>query len=210
MYIDKQALNDLEERYRVALVNSLSGFKSANLVGTAGADGQTNLAIVSSVFHLGADPALMGFISRPPSVDRHTLENIEALGEYTLNHVHADIVEAAHQTSARYPREQSEFDAVGLTPMPAQTLAAPYVAESRVRLGMRLCEMKPVEVNNTVMVIGEIVEIHVPDSAVGDDGFIDLEGLGTVAVSGLDSYHRTEKVSRLSYAKPGRPPREVS
>lgn len=209
MYIDKQALQALEQRYRISLVNSLSGFKSANLVGTAGTDGQTNLAIVSSVFHLGADPALMGFISRPPSVDRHTLENIEALGEYTLNHVHADIVEAAHQTSARYPREQSEFAAVGLTEMPAQTLAAPYVAESRVRLGMRLCEMKPVEVNNTVMVIGEIVEIHVPDSAVGEDGFIDLEGLGTVAVSGLDSYHRTAKVSRLSYAKPDRPPRKV-
>jgi len=210
MYIDKQGLAGLEKRRRAALVNSLSGFKSANLVGTASADGETNLAIVSSVFHLGADPALMGFISRPPSVDRHTLENIEALGEYTLNHVHADIVHAAHQTSARYPREVSEFAATGLTPLAAQTLRVPYVAESRVRLGLTLCEMKPVEVNNTVMVIGEIVEIHVPDSAVVEDGFIDLETLGTVAISGLDSYHRTEKVSRLSYAKPDRPPREIS
>ena len=59
MIIKADDLAQMEKRYRAQLINSLSGIKSANLVGTINKDRQTNLSIVSSVFHLGADPALM-------------------------------------------------------------------------------------------------------------------------------------------------------
>ena len=54
-------------------------------------------------------------IIRPNSVNRHTLENIMETNCYTINHINKDIYKKAHQTSARYPKEISEFDAVGLT-----------------------------------------------------------------------------------------------
>ncbi|MGO3346471.1 MAG: hypothetical protein ACTIM4_14665 [Marinomonas sp.] len=57
-HFDLQSLSEMTSRYRTQLINSLSGFKSANLIGTCNAQGQTNLAIFSSVFHLGASPAL--------------------------------------------------------------------------------------------------------------------------------------------------------
>ncbi|MCJ8275234.1 MAG: flavin reductase family protein, partial [Bdellovibrionales bacterium] len=59
--------HDYNKRAWIKLVNSLSGFKSANLVGTQSKDGQTNLAMFSSFFHLGANPPLMGFVLRPHS-----------------------------------------------------------------------------------------------------------------------------------------------
>ena len=62
MFFNTQSLNELEQRYRAHLINSLSGFKSANLLGTVDKNGQENLSIVSSVFHLGANPALLGMI----------------------------------------------------------------------------------------------------------------------------------------------------
>ena len=65
-------------------INSLSGYKSANLVGTADHQGRHNLAIVSSVVHLGAQPPLVGMIMRPDVVERHTLANIRETGWYTL------------------------------------------------------------------------------------------------------------------------------
>ena len=114
MHFTKQAISDLENRYRAHLINSLSGFKSANLVGTQDCNGQTNLAIVSSVFHLGAHPPLVGMIIRPHSVPRHTLENLLATKHYTINHVNKDIYDKAHQTSARYDKDESEFDATAL------------------------------------------------------------------------------------------------
>ena len=209
MKLHTSDLAALPKRQRAAFINSLSGYKSANLVGSRNAEGHTNLAIVSSVFHLGADPALMGFISRPPSVDRHTLNNIEATGFYSLNHVHEDIVEPAHQTSARYPEDVSEFEATGLSPLMGDICKAPFVGESRIRLGMALREMKSIELNGTVLVIGEIIEIHLPEGAMGEDGFVDIEAHGTVAVSGLDSYHAGQKLCRLSYAKPDQPLRKL-
>lgn len=194
-------IEKLPQRYRVNLINSLSGFKSANLIGTVSESGHTNLSIISSAFHLGADPALLGFISRPHSVDRHTLENLLKTKSYTLNHVHEGMIDAAHQTSARYPQEESEFDATGLTPYWVEGMTAPFVEQSHVRIGLRYIEHHTL-LNNTVMVIGEIVTIEVPEASLGEDGLVDMTKTNTVAVSGLDTYHAPQKVKRLSYAKP--------
>lgn len=34
------------------------------------------------------------------------------------------------------------------------------------------------------------------------DGYVDIESLDLVTISGLDSYHSTQRLHRLSYAKP--------
>ncbi len=203
MRLKAEDIAKLEQRIRAHLINSLSGFKSANLLGTINQQGQTNLCIVSSVFHLGAHPPLMGLIFRPNTVPRHSLENILSTGEFTLNHVHTEIYQQAHQTSARYPREQSEFKACGLTEQYG-SLKAPFVRESHVKIGLKLEQHIPLTLNQTEMVIGRIVEVDYPDSAVKTDGHLDLESCETVAISGLDSYHQTQKLARLSYAKPYR------
>jgi len=93
----------MEKRNRTRLINSLSGFKSINLCGTISKEGITNLSLISSVVHIGADPALMGFIMRPVTVRRDTHNNILETGHYTFNHLNAGIYKKAHQTSARYP-----------------------------------------------------------------------------------------------------------
>ncbi|RHW77884.1 flavin reductase family protein [Colwellia sp. RSH04] len=195
-------LTSMESRYRAQLINSLSGFKSANLIGTIDNQGQTNVAIFSSVFHLGASPALTGFIIRPHSVDRHTLENIEQTQSYTINQVGQKFWPAAHQTSARYAKNECEFEQTGLSKTFIDGIKAPFVAESLLKYALTLKEIVPITLNNTLMVIGEITNILCEDSAITDDGYIDIESLGTVAISGLDSYHESQRLSRLSYAKP--------
>ena len=114
--LDRGGIDALPQRHRVRLVNSLSGFKSANLVGTADGEGRTACCIVSSVVHLGSNPALLGVVFRPPGDDSHNYHNLAATGYFTLSHITVDIHEEAHQTSARYAAGVSEFEAVGLTP----------------------------------------------------------------------------------------------
>ena len=75
-YFTSKDILEMETRFRAAFINSLSGFKSASLIGSVDKDGNTNLAIFSSVVHLGSNPALIAFINRPDSTSRHTLENI--------------------------------------------------------------------------------------------------------------------------------------
>jgi flavin reductase (DIM6/NTAB) family NADH-FMN oxidoreductase RutF len=202
MFFNTQSLNELEQRYRAHLINSLSGFKSANLLGTVDKHGQENLSIVSSVFHLGANPALLGMIIRPHSVPRHSFENLLETGFYTLNHVNDSIVTQAHQTSARYEKEQSEFTETGLTAEYLNDFKAPFVKESKIKMGLKLVSEQVIELNQTHLVIGEIIALHCPESIIQADGFIDLEAAKTVAITGLDSYHTTSKINRLSYAKP--------
>jgi len=184
------------------MINSLSGFKSANLVGTCNGDQLNNLAIFSSVVHLGSSPALVGFITRPDSVERHTLENIKRTQRYTINQVNESFWRKAHQTSARYEANECEFMKTGLTAEYVDKINAPFVKESSLKYALILKEIIPIELNGTLLVIGEITDIFCAEHAVKADGYIDLEALNTITITGLDSYHTSNRLSRVSYAKP--------
>jgi flavin reductase (DIM6/NTAB) family NADH-FMN oxidoreductase RutF len=202
IHFTNQQIAETEERKRTALVNSLSGFKSLNLIGTVNKYGQTNLAVFNSVMHIGANPSLMGFISRPDSVERHTLENIQQTGYYTINHVNKEIFEKAHQTSARYKREQSEFEASGLTAEYRNNFSAPFVQESSIQIGLILKEIVSVKSNGTHLIVGEITDLYFPEEIWDETGILDIEKAGTVAGSSLDGYHTTQLLKRMKYAKP--------
>jgi len=207
---NKKDLEKFPQRERARFINSLSGFKSANLIGTIDPLDQTNLAIVSSVIHLGSRPPLMGMIMRPHKTSRHTLENIQATGFYTINHVPKEHYKQAHQTAAKYARTESEFASCGFTPEFVDGFVAPAVAESRLQMGLELAETLSIERNGTILVIGEVCWVQVSQSAVLEDGYIDIEQLGTVAISGLDGYHTTDKLARLHYAQPDQPVAEIN
>jgi flavin reductase (DIM6/NTAB) family NADH-FMN oxidoreductase RutF len=197
------AISEMEKQYRVHLINSLGGFKSVVLVGTADAQRNTNLAIFSSVFHIGANPPLMGLVFRPTPPERDTYNNILKTGFYTLNHLNESILTQAHQTSARYDKDISEFDETGLTAEYKSDFFAPFVAESHIQIGLAFREKIDIAINNTTLIIGEIVQLYVPENTIQPDGFLDLEQANTLTCSGLDSYHKTVQLDRLSYAKPG-------
>ena len=75
-YFDQKYLAGLDHLYRINLVNSSSGFKSANLIATKNKEGISNVAVFSSVIHLGSNPPLLGFVTRPTTVPRNTYKNI--------------------------------------------------------------------------------------------------------------------------------------
>jgi flavin reductase (DIM6/NTAB) family NADH-FMN oxidoreductase RutF len=199
----------MESRYRATLANSLSGYKPANLVATCSDSGQTNVAIMSSAVHLGSHPPLLAIVIRPDSAERHTLRNIVQTGYYTLNHVDAGMVPAAHQTAARYPQDVSEFGAAGLEEYWETDFPAPFVGGAPVRLGLKLREHHHLAINDTNLVIGEVVLALLPAAAVAADGALDINALGSVAISGLDTYHRGERLQRMAYAKPDQHPLTV-
>ena len=209
MKITNENILQFEKLYRTNFVNSLPGFKSANLIGTISKDGKTNLAIFSSVIHVGANPPLVGMLVRPASVPRHTYTNIKETNFFTINHINKEIYKQAHQTSARYDKDISEFDECDLTPEYSETIKAPYVKESKIKIGCRFVEEHLIKSNDTIFLVGEILEVIIPDGSLLSDGYVDIEKAETIAISGLDSYHETKKISRLSYAKPGVEPKEI-
>jgi len=197
--LDLQAM----DRYqRANFVNCLGGFKPATLIVTQNQSGLSNVALFTNIVHLGADPALIGFINRPKEATPHTLANIESTGFFTMNHVGIDQLEAAHQTSAKYPDGVSEFDHVALTEHARLEFSVPFVAGSPVQLGMKLVDIMPIKHNGTYLVIGELACAFLDESHVATDGFIDLAEAGSLAVSGLQGYYQPKFLQKLGYARP--------
>ena len=202
MIINKDDIEQFEQRYRTAFINSLAGFRQAVLVGTKSSVGDSNLAIFSSLTHLGANPPLFGLINRPDSVQRDTLQNILETKEYTLNYIRSAQYEKAHQTSARYGKGVSEFEKVGLDELYYPFCKAPFVKDAVVKIAMKLEEIIPIPINGTVLIVGSIVQVVMDDEMIEDDGFIDLSKKDVIISQGLDAYFISKPIGRLPYAKP--------
>ncbi len=195
-----------ERFYRANFINSLTGFKSASLIGTINAQGVPNLGMFSSIVHIGSDPALIGYINRPLAAAPHTLANIKANGFYTVNHIHASFVDKAHQTSAKYPDEVNEFTEVGLTEEYLEGINVPFVKESSIKYLLSLKEIIPITLNATFLVIGHLEQVLIdPSLQPTSDGFLHLDQAGSISSNGLDAYYKTELIDRYDYAKPGIP-----
>lgn len=193
---------ELEKRFRTNFINSLSGFKSLQLLGTTNQEGVSNLAVFNSIFHVGANPPYIGLVVRPDGPEHDTLKNILSQTYYTLNNVCEAFYQQAHQTSARYASGESEFTACGFQEDYIDDFPVPFVKESTIQIGLKLTEVLPVKTNGTTILIGEVVLIRLNKACLLEDGTVDLEAAGSITVAGLDSYHRTQKIGRLAYAKP--------
>jgi flavin reductase (DIM6/NTAB) family NADH-FMN oxidoreductase RutF len=200
MHYNKQDIADWDRILRLKIINSVTGIKPGNLIGTIGPDGTTNLAVFSSIVHLGSRPALLGFVSRPSTEEvGHTLQNIMKNGEYTINHIHPDITEQAHYTSAKFEKAVSEFDACGFDPEYIDGFKAPFVQQSHFKLGMQFTDALNIS-NGTKIVIGEIQHVILPDVDL-NGGDLDLEQTNSVGISGLNSYYELKKIAQHPFAR---------
>lgn len=195
-------INQLEHLYKINLINSCSGYKSANLIATKSANGQENVAVFSSVTHYGSSPAILGFVLRPTTVARNTYDNIKETGCYTINHIHQEILEDAHHTSAKYPKEISEFDQTALHPEYKDSFHAPFVKNCPVQIAMKYIEEYYIKANDTILVLGAIQELYIKEELLASDGFIDLEKGNIATINGLDGYKIPSNGIRLPYQRP--------
>jgi len=186
---------------RANFINTLTGFKSLSLIGTVNKAGESNVAVFSNIVHLGADPALIGFVNRPLAAAPHTLSNIQETGFFTVNLVTESMYKQAHQTSAKYANGVSEFEMTGLTEQFREGCSAPFVAESPVQYLLKLEQVIPIELNDTFFVIGSLQAAYVPVEIQEEDGFLDLAKAGILTSLGTSGYYKTEKIDNLPYAK---------
>lgn len=203
MHLTKSDIEQTERIKRLNIVNSVSGVKPANLIGTISDQGHPNLAIISSVIHLGSSPALLGFVMRPQhEVPKDTYQNVMACGYYTINHVPTSHVHQAHYTSAKFSTGVSEFDKCQFTEEYIKDFEAPFVKESPLKIGMKYLESVSIELNKTILIIGEIAHLMIPDHCMDEAGHLDLEMLGTAGISGLNTYYELARIGQFPYARP--------
>jgi flavin reductase (DIM6/NTAB) family NADH-FMN oxidoreductase RutF len=201
MYFSNEDIKNLPRIKRLNLINSVTGVKPANLIGTRSKE-NSNLAIISSIVHMSTNPPLLSFMLRPDhKVRRHTYENIKSEGFFTINSITDSFIEQAHYTSAKFDRKVSEFKECNLTEEYLSDFTSPFVKESSLKLGMSYVESVFIKSSNTVMVVGKIEHIYISEYAINKDGLVDLEVLKTVGISGLNSYYKLKKLADFPYAR---------
>jgi len=67
---------------------------------------------------------------------------------------------------------------------------------------MRFLEAIPIPLNGTVMVVGEIQHLVVPDASIEEQGHINLTTINNVGISGINSYYALNKIAQFPYARP--------
>jgi len=195
-------IQNLEKIFKINLINSCSGFKSANLLGSISEEGVSNVAVFSSVTHLGSKPPTLGFILRPTTVPRDTYKNIKDLGVFTINHIHEGIIEDAHHTSAKYPKDVSEFNMTGLQEEFKGAFKAPFVKGAPVQMSMKFIEEIYVPSNDVMLIVSQIQELYIDDELLQEDGLINLSKGNIAAINGLDTYAIPQFKTQLSYQRP--------
>ena len=200
---NSKQIQSLDKIFKINLINSCSGFKSANLLGSISNEGIPNVAVFSSVTHLGSSPPTLGFILRPTTVPRNTYKNIKESGVFTINHIYEDIIEDAHHTSAKYPDEVSEFTKTGLEEEFLGNFPAPFVKGAKIRLGCKFLNQYEIKENDTLLLVSAIEHVFIADEEIQqEDGWLKLENANTVTINGLDGYATTSLIERYAYARP--------
>ncbi len=202
--MDNYTLHDIykmERSFRTNLINSISGIKSANLIGTSNSEGLTNLAVFNSVMHIGANPPLLSIFVRPHKVERHTYENIKSTGYFTINAVNKSLLERAHLTSGKFAKEVSEFLMCDIKPSFSDVHPAPYVEESPIQIGLRMEEEYHINANQTILVIGRIIEIIFPKDGFGKDGQLAWKDLNLLGINGLSNYCEPSTFKSMPYVR---------
>jgi flavin reductase (DIM6/NTAB) family NADH-FMN oxidoreductase RutF len=206
MYLNKDSIQQLEKVDRLNLINSITGISPANLIGTISNDSIENLAIFSSVVHLGSNPPLMGFVLRPTKENtRDTYENIIETNKFTINHINSDMIERSHYTSVKFNKNESEFQKCRLKAEYLNNFLAPYVKDSYVKIGLNLEDIQLIKSNGCRLIIGRIERLYVPDSTIHKNGNIQLDLSNSIGVGGLNTYYNLDKIAEYPYARVNNP-----
>lgn len=198
----KNELKELDKIRRLNLINSCTGYKSANLIVTKSASGTSNVAVFSSVTHIGSNPPLLSFITRPLSVKRDTYNNIKNNNYFTVNHISESMIHDAHRTSASYDSAVSEFDKTNLKEEYKEHLEIAFVKDSPVQLYCKYVNEYYIKENDTVQIIAEIEHLFFEEQMLSKDYWLQLDKGNVITINGLDGYALPKIVDRFEYARP--------
>jgi len=174
---------------------------------TVDKDGHPNLAPFSFFNAFGAHPPTLIFSPARRATDmttKHTYQNVKQVPEVVINVVTYDMVHQTSLASTEYPKNVSEFEKAGFTPLPSEMVKPFRVKESPVQL-----ECKVVNVIQTGdqggagnLIICEILLMHINELILDKNGRIDQNKIDLVARMGGNYYCRASGNAIFEIEKP--------
>ena len=163
---------NLEYRDLFKLLSSTVTPRPLVLVSTIGKDGIFNTAPYALLTGVSVKPMLVGFSAlwKRDGQKKDTLVNIEFSRDFVLSVVTESLAELQNQASQEYPIDVDEFKEVGLTPVKADIVKSPMVAESPINMECRLVQILNFgDARRSSFIIGEVVRVHIKDEIYNGD-----------------------------------------
>ncbi|MVM31950.1 flavin reductase family protein [Spirosoma sp. HMF4905] len=194
-------------RYMISTI----GPRPIALASTIDAQGTINLSPFSFFNLFGYNPATLVFATtiNRHGHKKHTLLNLEEVGEVVINVVNYPMVEQISLASAEFERGVNEFEKAGFTAVPSERVRPPRVAESPASYE---CVVKQIINTNAQsdqdspgtghLVICEVVLAHFQESIFNDNGGIDQARIDLVGRLGGDWYSRTNADALFAVSRP--------
>lgn len=186
--------NDLDVAQRYKLLIGCVVPRPIAFVSTVSTGGAHNLAPFSFFNAVGSHPMTLMFCpaNSPEGEDKDTLRNAETranggTGEFVVNIVTESIIRQVAAAAEPLEHGDSEFELIGLTPVPSEKVAPPRVGESPVSFECETTQIvrtNPGEAAGGNIVIGRVVHIHIDDALVNERMHVDQEALSAVGRMG--------------------------
>lgn len=148
----------------------------AGLITSVAADGKPNIITLGEVFNLSIRrPVIVGIAIAKP---RYSHELIRTSGEFVVNLPTSRILEKVDRCGSVSGRQVDKFAAFGLTPLPAQVVKPPLIAECPVNIECKVIGIE--EIGDHDLFKGEVVAAHVDEALLDAEGRIRVEELDPV------------------------------
>lgn len=123
----------------------------------AGSCAKPNLITIAWAGTICSDPPMVSISVRP---SRYSHQQIKETGEFVVNLVDAELLQAADYCGVRSGRDEDKFAACALTAIPGETMKyAPAIAESPLYLACKVRQV--IELGSHDCFLAEIVAVNV-------------------------------------------------
>jgi flavin reductase (DIM6/NTAB) family NADH-FMN oxidoreductase RutF len=152
------------------------------------ASGRVNAAPFSSYNYVAHSPPMVAVnVGLRAGALKDTARNILETREFVVNVATESSREAMHDSSADFPPEASEPEALGIALLPSRFVKPPRIAASPVHMECRLDQAVRLGTGNNTLYIGEVLAFHLSPE-VFDGEKVDSRALRPLARLGGPYY----------------------
>jgi len=159
--------------------------------------GNVNLSPFSFFNVFSANPPIMIFSPARRVRDnstKHTLENVLETKDVVINIVSNAMVHQMSLSSTEYAKGVNEFTKAGFTEVASEKVKPPRVAEAPVQFECKVSDVIALgeEGGAGNLIIAEVIQMHIDESVLDNDGKIDPLKIDTVSRLGGNWYSRAK------------------
>lgn len=175
--------------YKINLLKSLSTYNSKSIVVTKCVKGKVNVSNGNSMTYVGLKPVVIGISLKLDKTRMKTYRGIKETGYFTINGLGKRQIKDLGTKKGKVNGLLEKLNSsLGLSYK--RGFCVPYINGSNLQIGLKFLEEHHLKVNGTVLVLGQVVDIHFRKSVISGLSYLKSNKERISMAKGLLKYLR--------------------